>query len=268
MCRFKLTLLGLFIFLFYKAQDFIYFKDGTKKEAKILEIYTDRIIISDSFNIPDEIETSNIVLIQFKNKTTQLFNLPNESIKTYKNKTLQHYEFNNSIGFNVAALALGDVNIYLGTKFKNKKIDINSFGAYNISNRVTIFNNKFSNFSFAKRLAEFGTSINYNFIDYNSLKKHLVFIGFLFKQTYFQYHLNNNTVNIVQYNSKTTVINTFIIQYGVKYKPTKHLLLSSSLGVGVGKIQDSFYKDLIQNSNSKKFQVRAHLNLNVAYLFK
>lgn len=268
MFRVSLTILFFLLFCFFKAQDYIYYIDGTKEEAKILEIYSDRVVFLDTLKIPDEVETKNIVLIQFKNNTSQFFNSPTENLKTYINKTQQQYEFNNSIGFNVAALALGDVNIYLGTKFKNKKIDINSFGAYNISNRVTIFNNKFSNFSFAKRLAEFGTSINYNFINYNSLKKHLVFIGFLFKQTYFQYHLNNNTVNIVQYNSKTTVINTFIIQYGVKYKPTKHLLLSSSLGVGVGKIQDSFYKDLMQNSNSKKFQVRAHLNLNVAYLFK
>lgn len=248
----------------------IYYIDGTKEETKILEIYSDRIVYSDSLNIASEVETKNIVLIKFKNNTTQFFNYPAESLKTYINKTQQQFEFTNSISFNVAALALGDLNLHIGKKIKDKNVDFNFFGAYNISNRVTVFNSKFTAFNFAKRLTEFGASVNYNFTNNNLYKKRIVFVGILFKQTYFQYNTNfgNNNTSIVQNKYKTTFVNSFLVQYGFKYKPTEQLVLSSSIGIGVGAFQSSFYKDLMNVNNYNKNNIRGQMNLNVGYLFK
>lgn len=270
MFRVSLTILFFLLFCFFKAQDYIYYIDGTKEEAKILEIYSDRVVFLDTLKIPDEVETKNIVLIQFKNNTSQFFNSPTENLKTYINKTQQQYEFNNSIGFNIAALALGDINFYLGKKIKDKNIDFNLFGAYNISNRITVFNSKFTSFSFAKRLTEFGASVNYNFTKNNLYKKRFVFVGILFKQTYFQYNTNfgNNYTTIVQYKYKTTFINSFLAQYGFKYKPTEQLILSSSIGLGFGYYQSFFYKDLVSVNNYNKNSIRGQINLNVGYLFK
>lgn len=268
MARQVLIVLFLYLAKIGLAQDAIYFKSGEKQVGKIQEINSEFILFEDTFNNINEILKADLLLIQFKNNTTELFNLPEKSELIYKGKRTEDLNFNNSIATNLAAFALGDLNLTFERKDCAKDVDIGLFGAYNINNRTTIFNLRFNNLSAAKRYIELGAFINFKFSPDHPGKNRIPFISFMYKRTIFNYTPANYTASsgILQYTSKSTYSNVYIISYGLSSKPFHQFFLSGSFGMGIATFTNEFIKD--SNARSRRNNVfRCQMTLMIGYTF-
>lgn len=250
------------------AQDLIYFKTGEKQVGKIQEINSDFILFEDTFNNLNEIPKADLLIIQFKNNTTEILNLPEKSEVIYNGKRPRDLSFNNSISTNLAAFALGDLNLTFERKNCTKDADLGVFASYNINNRTTLFNLRFNNLSASKRHLEFGGFINVKFPSDHPEKNRIPFISLMYKRTLFNYTpiTITGSSSILQYTNKSTYSNVYIISYGLCSKPFHQLFLSGSFGLGIATFTDEFLED--SNARNKRNNVfRCQITIMIGYTF-
>lgn len=253
---------------FGKAQDLIYFKTGEKQVGKIQEINSDFILFEDTFNNLNEIPKADLLVIQFKNNTTEVLNLPEKSEIIYQGKRREDLSLNNSISTNLAAFTLGDLNLTFERKNFAKDIDFGIFGAYNLNTRTTIFNARFSNFSASKRHLEFGAFLNFKFTPDRPEKNRIPFISLMYKRTLFNYTpiTSIGSSSILQFTNKTTYSNVYIISYGLCSKPFNQFFISGTFGLGIATFTDEFLED--SNARSNRNNVfRCQITIMIGYTF-
>lgn len=261
------------VFIFYianfgKAQDLIYFKTGEKQVGKIQEINSDFILFEDTFNNLNEIPKADLLVIQFKNNTTEVLNLPEKSEIIYQGKRREDLSLNNSISTNLAAFALGDLNLSFERRNIYKDVDAGIFCAYNINNRITFFNTRFTNLSSSKRNVEFGAYVNFKFQSDRPEKNRTPFVGLTYKRTLFNYSpiTTSGTSSILQYTNKSTYSNVYIISYGLCSKTFNQFFISGSFGFGIATFTDEFLEDT--NARSKRNNTfRGQITILIGYTF-
>lgn len=254
--------------LFGHAQDLIYFKSGEKQVGKIQEINSEFILFEDTFNTIYEIPKADLLLIQFKNNTTEIFNAPEKSDQLYHGKKTKDLNFNNCVSTNFAAFTLGDLNLTFERRNISKDVDAGVFCAYNINNRTTIFNTRFTNLSSSKRHLEFGAYVNFKFQPDHPEKNRIPFVGLMYKRTLFNYSpiTSTGSSSIIKFTNKTTYSNVYILSYGLSSKTFHQFFISGSFGMGIATFTDEFLSDT--NSENKRNNVfRCQINVMVGYTF-
>ena len=267
------------------SQDKIFYTNGVSKNVSVKEINPENIII-ETDSTTETILKEDVMLIEYKNGSIDVFNSPKDS-KIINLNSLQknnmHLQskiaFNyNFISFNSLALGNADASVFYEHISKNKKIGLGVMGAYNFNSYsnnpnlfITILNN-------AKKNYDFG--IYCNFYRKTFSKKTTFCYGILFKQTNFSFNLltedtvktsNSTYINV---NYKYTKGNQFatIFNIGTHTTILPNFFIKTLIGVGVFKLRGDykteFNYEINKNNNSNNSNNKSAEKLNVNFLPK
>lgn len=184
------------------AQDVIYTTSGNKINAKIVEISTNEIKYKSFSNIDGPnyvIYSSDVVLINFENGTTQIINANAPSLKPVKEETPVvtqktkeklpdniYYLNPNLISINALGLANGDITILYDRDLCNNHLGLTALGSYNINKSINTGFNSFINEAGGNVKKNFDAGLGVNFMPSNTSRGQY-FVGFLGKYMNYNY---------------------------------------------------------------------------------
>ena len=209
------------------AQDKIYYTNGLSKQLQVLQISADTII-GETDSTTETILTQNVLLIEYKNGTIDVFNLPTQSkiINTNsvqknnihnQNKPLFNY---NLVSYNALALCNADASAFYERILQNKKIGLGIMGAYNFNIHSIGTNAFISILNNAKKNYDLGIYLNYYPKAFS--KKTSITYGILFKQTNFSYNIV--TIDSVTIGGQTSST--------ISFKPTSSNQFATIFNIG------------------------------------
>ncbi|WP_317899657.1 hypothetical protein [Aurantibacillus circumpalustris] len=231
-----------------KAQDKVYLMDGECKIVKVLEISADQITvvpISESgapfINSNETIPTKDVVLIEYKNGTIEVYNTPKNTLTrnaigtTRKNdqKDQQLFAFN-FVSMNTLALCNADLSFFFERLVQSKKIGYGLMGAYNFNNHATIANLFIGILHNAKKSYDFGAF--FNFYPGHFKRKTTFCMGALIKYTSFSFSSvkeeTSGTSTIVKYTPSTGSQLAFIFNIGTHTNFKNNFFFKTIAGIG------------------------------------
>lgn len=225
------------------AQDKVYFLDGSSKSGKITEISPEHVLLQ----TPGETETIGrelILLIEFKNGSTEVINVPEkslvydpESTGNTRKKSTERSPLNYNLGsINTLALCNADVAGFYERLLPNKKAGIGFMGAYNFNARATVSNLFIAVLNTAKKKYDLGAFVNIYPEGYGS-ETTTFHCGVLIKYMRFDFY------NVIE--EKTN--SGGAISTTIKYRPTEGSQLATifTCGTHTNLNRNFFFKTLI-----------------------
>ncbi len=220
------------------AQDKVYFLDGSDKSGKVTEIGPDYVILQTE----DEAQTiyrEKILLVEFKNGSTEMMNLPpqsriyNPTAIAIKNETKNTGEFVpvNFFSVNTIALCNADISGFYERILPGKKIGLGIMGAYNFNLYATAPNLFIAVLSNAKKNYDLGAYLN--IYTRNISERRTVFYYGLFVK-----YMNFRFSSVIE--KKVTIGNS--VSTNIKYRPAEGYQLATLLTCGTHtSIDKNFY---------------------------
>lgn len=231
------------------GQDILYTNNGQKILAKVIEINPESIIYKSFDNIDGPsyiIDKNTIVLIEYKNGTSQIINsdvnyysskeeksLENEKHPDHHKPTDLYYINKNVVSINALGLMNGDVTILYDRDFLDGKLNLSFLGSYNFNDRMNFLNATLSlaNNQRSKKLYDLGIGVNYMFETENKVHS---FIGILVKHLAFSYDKSTVDANgIVTYQKTQANQIATMITNGLQYRMTPNFNLKLFYGFGI-----------------------------------
>lgn len=245
----------LFVCLQLSAQDKIYLLDGQRLDGKISEMSAEKIKYEmDSASY--EIAVKRVLLIEFSNGSTRIFQSPERNVYRPANlgpkkKSVEpEIHFQNEIYLNTLSLFNADVSLYYEYRLRLKKIGLGFMGTYNFNRSATVPNAFIAVLSNAKKQYDAGAFMNlYSGIANSNLS---LFMGLQLKYTAFQFmaakedsvYTNNQlSVNISYTPANSSQFST-LLNAGIHADITETLFLKSSFAFGFFFL-NKLYKDQI-----------------------
>ncbi len=145
-----------------QSQDKLFFLDGSTKTGKVTEIGPEQITLKIN-NENNLIQKSLVLLIEFKNGSCDIINVPTENITHvadkkenfhFKQSKKEVYNYN-QVSLNSLALCNADVSVFYERILPIKKIGIGVMGAYNFNLYANTLNSNIaiSSFRYEGRLS-------------------------------------------------------------------------------------------------------------------
>lgn len=285
----------LFFVLAYfclKAQDKIYFLNGTSKVCKI------ESITSDYFNIrigesEQSISKLEVILVEFKNGSIEVCNAPKEDIiynplstsfaDASKPKKIYKVNF---ASINTLALCNADISAFY--EFIPKKrflgdmsVGIGLMGAYNFNLHTGLQNVFLSVVNNAKKNYDLGATFNVYPFDFSDDLE--IYFGMMMKYTDF----NFDKVKLDTISSPAGIQQTVsfskahgyqlatLFTAGAHYSISEHFFLRGFIGLGAfnlrGVYKEQYNIEINKNNNGKNRNVstliKAYLGVNVGFNF-
>jgi hypothetical protein len=270
--HFRIIFLFFVIFRIASGQDIIYFTNGGKLNCKVTEINEDFIFYKDTIGIEERIEKSKVILVNYKNGSVEVYNLPKqEQAKNPINIKKAQQKLDNCFAYNVTALTIGDVCFNYSKIVFNSIIDVGGSAAINFYENATIFNRKLTLLPRSRRNFELGVFINFN-LNTNHYKKIVYQVGFFYKYNNFYYtNPHNRLINGLEY--RNSFKNSILFTFGFKYLVTQQVNLRFSFGVGLEKYDLAFVNELKRtrsrgnNVITEPTAPAGHLGLTLEYKF-
>ena len=229
-----------------KAQDKVYFLDGTSKEGKITEVSSDYVIL-ESADDTETLPNNKILLLEFPDGKTEIRNKPSETL-IYNSASRakaeprparpKEYFNSNFFSLNTAALCNADVAGFYEHIVANNKIGLGVMGAYNFNPNVTFPNLFIAVLDNAKKNYDLGAFAN--FYPRGFRKRTTIYFGLLIKYTNFRFTsvIEENvtmggavTTNIRYKPSSGSQLAT-LFTFGTHTNLSKIIFLHSLLGIG------------------------------------
>ena len=269
MVRLRYFLLNTIILLSltFKCQDKLYFLDGTNKVGKITEIGPEEIIIKidfDNISFP----RSSVLLLEFKNGSTEIINKPTENItRIAEKKENFHFKqakkelyYYNQISVNSLALSNADISVFYERILPKKKLGVGVMGAYNINQYANAFNINIAVLSNAKKNYDMGAFIN--FYPSRSEKRTRLHFGLMMKYTSFNYssvkndstRIGNSVSAITTYSPAKGGQLATILTMGSHSDISNNFFIKTILGIGAFKLRGDYktqYNQEINNVNNQ-----------------
>lgn len=235
----------LVLSLFVKAQDKLYLLDGSKKLVKVLEIGIDDVTyaeLSESgapfANDRSVIAKSEILLIEFKNGSVEIFNRPEKnsvstsqglvtnSVKKPENQIIN----SNLVYLNTLALCNADIALFYEYLFPQKKLGLGVMAAYNFNQYAT-----FSNFNIAvlnNGKKNYDVGAFFNFYPSAFKKKISLSYGLMVKYTSLSFSKNTGTPTNIVYAPASGGQLATMLTFGTQRLLTKNMFLKTQIGIG------------------------------------
>lgn len=277
------TLLYLLIFAFcvVKSQDKVYFLNGTSKECQVLEIAPEQVIVKTE----GETETfirDQILLIKFKNGSTEIINTPTATIvyNPARKKTIS--ESNNEklhkpvyLSVNTLALCNADVSAFYEYVPASRKIGIGLMGAYNFNLNATAQNLFIAILPNAKKNYDLGLTLN--LYPGRFEKRTTLYIGTMFKYTSFSFNKETSGAN----STLVTISAAQGSQLATLFTAGSHtsfgdrFFIRTICGIGAFKLKgdykEQYNREINKNTNRKpenfSYLPKIYLGLNAGFNF-
>lgn len=245
---------ALFFSLQLCAQDKIYLLDGQKLEGTVIEISEEKITFS-AGSTTREIKVSTIVLIEFQNGRTEVFNRAAKDHYLLSGRAARKPEENNNrlqneCYINTLSLFNADLSVYYEYRFIKRAIGLGVLGTYNFNHYATlpnvfigILNNGKKRFDAAAFMNFYSGSVNAN---------HNMYLGFMLKYTAFDFTAvkedtvySNNTVSVlVNYEEASASQFSFLFNIGSHHDISENLFIKTSFAFGFFALQGIYKEQL------------------------
>jgi hypothetical protein len=262
-----------------KAQDRIYYLDGSSKDCAVLEIGPEEI----QANINGEVETiykNNLLLIKFKNGSTEIINTPTTSViynptSGIKSKSNQDKIHKSSyLSVNTLALCNADISAFYEYISPAKIIGLGLVGAYNFNLSATAPNLFIAVLPNAKKNYDLGVTLNI----YPSRLKYRtnIYYGLMTKYTSFRFSTDTSTTGtIVNYKPTEGKQLATLFTIGSHTSFNDHLFIKTICGLGFFKLngdyEDQYNREFNKNAKGPpvhfKFLPKAYLGINAGFNF-
>lgn len=283
----------LLLALYAQAQDRVYLKDGTCHLVKVLEIAPDNITVSPIsesgalfINADETIPKKDVVLIEYKNGTVEIYNIPektavyapNGSLRRDPKKDARELAFK-FVSLNTLALCNADVSVFFEHLVASKKIGLGGMAAYNFNRNSNLLNLWLSALNNAKKNYDLGAFVN--FYPAHFTRRTTFYFGAMFKYTSFSFSKvveenNGTSVNLRYFPAKGSQMAT-IINIGTHSDLRNNLFFKTIIGFGGfnlrGDYRQQFNYFFNQNATASsppvnfRFLPKLYFGLNMGFSF-
>lgn len=268
------TYVLLVLFVSLKAQDRIILLNGAEKNGPIREVgpeYIKFLFYDELVSVPRE----DVMLLEYKNGYVEIINPPIESTvftphdasESRLEKNAEKMNGNNQLSINTLALMNADAALFYERLLARRRIGIGAMGAYNFNNYVGVLNGFLLPLSNAKKHYDLGLNFNYHFTrpkEYNS-----IYVGLLFKYTYFTFSKTvlsgNPPGSNINYLPASGYQLSTIFTAGMQRRLGDNFLIKSVFGIGGFNLKNDYLKEYNYQSNQSNPQ---NVNSNVTFLLK
>lgn len=276
---------ALFFSLQLGAQDKVYLMDGQKQEGTVTEISEEKITLSTGSGTRD-IKVSTIVLIEFQNGRTEVFNRAPKDHYLLSGRAARKPENNktklqNECYINTLALFNADLSLYYEYRFLKRAIGLGMLGTYNFNHYATLPNAFIGILNNGKK--RFDAAAFMNFYSGSVDASHNLYLGFMLKYTAFDFTAvkedsvySNNTVSVlVNYEEASASQLSFLFNIGSHHDIAENLFIKTSFAFGFFALQGIYKEQLnytLRNSETGKpanFSIlpKASLGISVGVKF-
>lgn len=151
-----------------RAQDTVYFLDGSSKTGKVTEIAPEHIVLetpAEKVTLPRD----QVLLVEFKNGYVEVMTPPEKTLVYSPNsaersrpRAQQHDLTNYNLGsVNTLALCNADVSAFYERILPNKKLGLGLMGAYNFNVHASVSNLFIATLNNAKKKYDLGAFANF-----------------------------------------------------------------------------------------------------------
>ncbi len=289
----------LILTLFLKAQDKIYFLDGSCSTYKILEINDAELIvapISESgtpfINSNETILKKNVLLVEYKNGSVEIYNKSKNDLRYNPNQkssakgshsqtSSEDLNFSNFGSLNALALCNADLAGFYEHTLPEKKYGLGCMATYNFNPTTTGANAFIDILNNAKKNYDIGVFAN---VYPNRMRKRTsFFFGILVKYTSFNFNsvieekVPNSTSITIKYVPSQGSQLASLVTAGFQTNMTKSFFLKYFLGLGGYNLRGS-YKEQFNyaiNTNrppntapyNKGFMPKLYVGINAGFAF-
>jgi hypothetical protein len=257
-----LTFVLLFAFIYIAAsQDIIYFKNGSKEDAKIVQVGTKEIQYKKFSNLEGPVYSlakSEIMLITYENGDFEMFTTPDDVSKQTKEELKTNFT-KNLIGYHLFDVVYGDFTFSYERILASGTIGIKvPFGigyAYNSD----YFNNTEDR---VKNAFYCGVGINFYPTGQGKWRYFVgpnIRVGYG-KQSYWEYYYDEYGNYIEGEISTEGIYTKFFVDNGVMFTPVRNFSVSTIVGVGI-----RFFPEADQYYNA--VMPSGYFSINIHYRF-
>lgn len=281
---------GLIVCLFFTSavhsQDKLFLHDGTVKTGKVVEIGIENII----YDVNDEsftLSRNEVILIEFKNGTTEIINRPltnkvispDGKVEKKNRDDVQKISHSNFISYNSFALCNSDIAVFYEKIMPRKKLGLGFMFAYNFNSSANATNLFIAPLANGKKKYDLGLTANYYFKSNRPDK--VWYAGLLFKYTEFSFSRAQEQGTppniIINYTADRGSQLCTIITFGTQRMINKSFFIKTIAGLG-GFIARGHYKEQLNyylNKDNKpndpkldvNFLPKIYLGLNAGIVF-
>ncbi len=196
----------LLLSLITVAQDKIYLLDGQRIDGKVKEISSKTILYTNDISTLN-IDVELVLLIEFSNGSTQVFNNPKKSVYKPNNfypgsqTKMNEVLLRNELYVNTLSLFNADLSLYYEYRLSSKKTGLGFTGTYNFNQYATVPNAFIAVLNNGKKIYDAGVFVN--FYTRQKPSQPYFYYGIVFKYTAFNFTsiredsvLLNNTVSV------------------------------------------------------------------------
>lgn len=239
-----LVYLLLLAFCALKAQDRIYYLDGRSKECIVLEIGPEDI----QTNINGDVETINkaeLLLLKFKNGTTEIINTPtasviyNPSLGIKSKASHDHIHKHSYLSLNTLALCNADISAFYEYVPTSKLIGLGLTGAYNFNLRAGAPNAFIAILPDAKKDYDIGVTLN---LYPSRLKRRTsLYYGIMTKYTAFRFYTDTSSGKTpINYKPASGRQLTTMLTFGTHTIFNDHFFIKTGIGFGFFKLHGDY----------------------------
>lgn len=285
-----LTYLFLVFFCAIKAQDKIYFLNGTSKTGTIVEISEEQITAQLSKKEKLTFDRSTILLIEFKNGSIEIITQPKENVlynpveaeNQLKQVVKKEFILSNFGSLNTLALCNADISGFFEHVLPNRLIGIGVMGAYNFNERVSLSNLFIAPLTSARKKYDLGAFANFYLDGLPDDEETTFYYGLLFKYMHFDFtkvtEITTTTNGFVstsfKYNRATGNQLATIFTFGTHSNITKKFFIKSIFGIGGFNMRGDYkeqYNYFIQKNtginDDRKFLLKLYFGFNAGFAF-
>jgi len=284
--KFWYLYLFLALGLLAKAQDKLYLLDGSKKLVKILEIGLEEVTYSELsesgapfINERSIVPRNNILLIEYKNGTVEIFNRPEKNSVTTSqglvSKPLKKTENtptnSNLIYLNTLAMCNADIALFYEHILPSKKLGIGIMAAYNFNQYANLANLFIAILNNGKKNYDVGGFFNY----YPSAFKRRTTIsyGLMIKYTALSFSKNTGTSTNIIYTPASGGQLATMFTFGTHNLLSKNMFLRTQIGLGGFFLKGDYEKEYNEILNDQaagtpvtyNFLPKLYLGLNLGF---
>ncbi|MBL7902559.1 MAG: hypothetical protein JNK73_11240 [Bacteroidia bacterium] len=234
---------ALLFSLQFVAQDKVYLLDGQKLEGTVTEISDEKITLLTG-SMTREIQVSTIVLVEFQNGRTEVFNRAAQDHYLLNGRAARKPQENSSTKLqnecyiNTLALVNADLSVYYEYRFIKRAIGTGLMGTYNFNRYATLPNVFIGILNNGKK--RFDAAAFINFYSGSVDAGHKMYLGFMLKYTAFDFTAvkedsiySNNTVSVlVNYEEASGSQLSFLFNIGSHHNITENLFIKTSFAFG------------------------------------
>lgn len=290
--RLQIILFLITLYSTLKAQDTVYFTDGSKQTCTVTNIMAEHVALLEGGGSTSVVSKFMILLIEYHNGKFELFNRAEKDLETEvkdpdetENKPVNSsYAKQSYIALNTLALTNADLAGSYEYISKNNKFGFGALGSYNFNTRSTFQNSFIGNLSNGRKKIDLGVFCK-AYLNASTEKDVKVAAGLLIKYTGFTFDIikidsvqgpQGNT-QILNYNKANGAQLATLLTFDGRVQLTDYFFLNGVFGLGGftlrGTYKEEFNKTMNKNLQPGEQEVRytflpkLYLALNAGFNF-